>query len=57
MMRPEPYLDNIGLLGEISRDLRQTTRFGKRPLSRHRESKDAYNKKKASKKMAKASHP
>lgn len=52
-MMVNPYYDNIGLLKDICADL--PTRIKGRPLSRHRESKDAFTKKKVSKKMAKAS--
>lgn len=54
MMIPS-YLGHrpLGILDEITRST--TQKFGKRPLSRKREAKDAYNKKKAAKKIARAS--
>ena len=50
-MRVNPY--DVGLLKDICTDL--PTRGKGRPLCRHREPKDAFSKKKVSKKLAKAS--
>lgn len=44
---------DVGLLKDIVSDI--PTKSKGRPLSRHRESKDAFSKKKKAKKMAKAS--
>lgn len=52
MMVPYPYSD-VGILKEIASSI-STKRKG-RPLSRHREPRDAFDKKKKAKKLAKAS--
>ncbi len=52
MMCPEPY-NNVGLLGEIANSL--PLRHRQRPLTRHREPKDSFEKRKRAKKMAKVS--